>query len=92
MMTIYTLFVSPYIMTFKDVYLISVDEDGTEHYNETLKEIELAIDIIYFIEIILNFVKRTRAHKELSTIGYNYLTGFFIFDVVATLPELFLGE
>jgi len=37
-------------------------------------------------------VKRTRAHKELSTIGYNYLTGFFIFDVVATLPELFLGE
>jgi hypothetical protein len=40
----------------------------------------------------LNFVKRTRAHKELSTIGYNYLTGFFIFDVVATLPELFLQE
>jgi CRP-like cAMP-binding protein len=40
----------------------------------------------------LNFVKRTRAHKELSTIGYNYLTGFFIFDVIATLPELFLQE
>jgi hypothetical protein len=37
-------------------------------------------------------VKRTRAHKELSQIGYNYLTGFFIFDVVATLPELFMGE
>jgi hypothetical protein len=55
-------------------------------------EIELAIDIIYFIEICLNFVKRTRAHKELSTIGYNYLTGFFIFDVISTLPELFMGE
>lgn len=88
MMTIYTLFVSPYIMTFPDVYW----NPATEEYNGTLQDIELAIDIIYFIEIILNFVKRTRAHKELSTIGYNYLTGFFIFDVVATLPELFMGE
>jgi hypothetical protein len=52
----------------------------------------MAIDIIYFIEILLNFVKRTRAHKELSTIGYNYLTGFFVFDVIATIPELFNNE
>ena len=44
------------------------------------------------IEIILNFVKKTTAHKDLSTIGYNYVTGFFAFDVVATIPELILGE
>lgn len=52
----------------------------------------MAIDIIYFIEIVLNFVKKTRAHKELKTIGYNYIMGYFIFDVIATIPELFLNE
>jgi len=36
MVTIYTLFVSPYIMTFKSVYLIETKEDGTEEYNQTL--------------------------------------------------------
>ena len=44
------------------------------------------------MEILLNFVKKTRAHKELAAIGYNYLTGFFVFDVAATLPEMFLHE
>jgi len=29
----------------------------------------MAIDIVMFIEILLNFVKKTRAHKELKTIG-----------------------
>lgn len=55
-------------------------------------DIELAIDIVYFIEILLNFVKKTRAHKELDTISYNYITGHFIFDAAATLPGMFLGE
>jgi len=48
----------------------------------------MAIDIIMFIDILLNFVKKTRAHKELKTIGLNYLSGYFIFDVIATIPEL----
>lgn len=52
----------------------------------------MTIDIIMFIEIMLNFVKKTRAHKELKTIGQNYLTGYFIFDVIATVPELFMAE
>jgi len=92
MLTIYTLFVSPYILTFKNVYLTCEGcDNGKDEYNTTLVDIELAIDIIYLIEICLNFVKRTRAHKELSTIGYNYLTGYFVFDVISTLPELFMG-
>jgi hypothetical protein len=41
------------------------------------------------IEILLNFVKKTRAHKDLKSISYNYVTGFFLFDVVATVPGLF---
>lgn len=44
------------------------------------------------IEICLNFVKKTRAHKDVESIGYNYLTGYFIFDVVATLPGLINNE
>lgn len=44
------------------------------------------------IEILLNFVKKTRAHKDLYHICQNYLTGYFIFDVVATVPELFMDE
>ena len=54
-----------------------------------MQRIELAIDIIYIFEIILNFVKKTRAHKELKNIAYNYVTGYFLFDVVATVPGLF---
>ena len=41
------------------------------------------------IEILLNFVKKTRAHKDLKSISYNYVTGYFLFDVVATVPGLF---
>jgi hypothetical protein len=55
--------------------------------------IEMVIDIVYFIEIIFNFLKKTRAHKDISMIASNYLTGYFIFDVLATVPELiFFGE
>jgi len=56
---------------------------------KTLQKIELAIDVIYMIEIVLNFVKKTRAHKDLKSISYNYVTGYFIFDLVATVPGLF---
>lgn len=38
---------------------------------------------------MLNFVKKTRAHKDLKSIASNYVTGFFLFDIVATVPGLF---
>jgi len=59
---------------------------------ETLQNIELAIDIIYTVEIFLNFVKKTRAHKDLKSISYNYVTGYFVFDVVATVPGIFYNH
>ena len=95
MLTIYTLFVSPFILTFRSVYLICEGSDcpeGEDEYNETLRNIETAIDVFYLIEILLNFVKRKNTLKDLSTIGYNYFTGYFIFDVIATLPGIFSGE
>jgi hypothetical protein len=70
----------------QELYLNDCEDGKTQ---KTLRKIELAIDIIYMIEILLNFVKKTRAHKELKSISYNYITGYFIFDVVATVPGFF---
>lgn len=44
------------------------------------------------MEIMLNFVKKTRAHKELFSIAYNYVTFYFIFDAIATIPGIFTSE
>ena len=41
---------------------------------------------------MLNFVKKSRAHKDLNAIANNYLLGYFIFDVIATIPCLFMSE
>lgn len=92
---IYSLFVTPYVLVFKDVYM-NYDAE-TDSYTrddkrqETLVKIEYFIDIVYLIEIIFNFVKRTRAQKDLSQIARGYVFGYFIFDLVGTLP-LFLGQ
>jgi len=81
-LTIYSLFVVPYIVVFPIVYeWCETDAEGTISVDvsscpvesikkqETLFRLELALDIIYFIEILLNFVKKTRAHKELKAIA-----------------------
>ena len=52
----------------------------------------MIIDIIYLMEIILNMLKKTRAHKEIESIATNYITGYFFFDVAGTMPELVMGE
>jgi len=48
--------------------------------------IEKYIDIIYTVEIAMNFVKRTRTYKTVPMITKQYLRGSFIFDVVSTIP------
>jgi len=93
-LTIYSMFVAPFIIVFSDVYQ---DQDpvtkkfSTNPNNprqNSLMSIEYAIDIIYLLEIFLNFVKRTRALKKIQTISVNYLTSYFIFDVIGTIPNL----
>ena len=54
--------------------------------------IEFAIDIVYIFEISLNFLKKTRAHKDLNNIARNYLLGYFTFDVMSTIPSVIFGE
>jgi len=102
MLIIYSLVVSPYVVVFPTVYEWCDNKDGidkesegctgTIKWNETLRKIELAFDIIFFIEILLNFVKRSRAYQNINQIANNYLLGHFIFDVIATLPCLLMGE
>ena len=60
--------------------------------NHTLVKIEMAVDIIYVIEIIMNFLKRSRTQPTIQLITQNYLMGTFVFDVIATVPCLVLGE
>ena len=107
LLIIYNLIVSPYVMVFPTVYEWCETHDENQNMvikdtysgcngkiqrSETLVKIELAFDIIFFIEILLNFVKRSRAYQTIQQIAHNYLLGQFIFDVVATLPCLFMGE
>ena len=54
----------------------------------TLKNIELGIDIIYSVEILFCFVKRTMAKRELNTIIKSYIQTYFIFDAVSTIPNM----
>lgn len=92
---IYSLFVTPFILVFSDVYQYYDEEKDIYYTDEAnnpsqvrLKTLEQVFDIIYILEILLNFIKRTRAHKDLQAIADNYIKTYFIFDVVATLPCL----
>lgn len=59
---------------------VTIDDDGNYVYNSVvenkdqhLRKIEIAIDIIFVVEICLNFVKMTPAYTRLDEIGLNYL-------------------
>jgi hypothetical protein len=58
-------------------------------YQVALMNIERVIDIIYTIEILFCFVKRTMAHKDIKSISMNYLSFYFWFDAIGTIPNLF---
>ena len=93
LLIIYNLIVSPFIVVFPDVYMTDypTNTGGKENYTtvqDTLYKIELAIDIIWVFELVINFVKYSRAHKDFTSISLNYLSGYFIFDFLGTVPCL----
>lgn len=95
MIIIYNLVMVPFILVFPQVYTtcITVQEkenDSCDNFH--LQKIELVIDVIYFIEICFNFLKKTPTHKDLKTISKNYLLGYFTFDAVSTIPLLIIKE
>ena len=64
----YSLFLTPFLIVFPCIYTCTIDascapiDDGTESgcAGATLQNIEMAIDIIWSLEIVLNFVKVSR--------------------------------
>jgi hypothetical protein len=93
--TIYSLIMVPFILTFPDVYQEYHNEEWvsvTPRQNR-LKTIEKLVDVVFFIDIIFNFVKRTISRDEIFVIAKYYITHQFAFDVVSTIPLLiFLNE
>jgi len=57
-----------------------------------MKTIELFIDVVYLIEIVLNFFKYSIAQHNLYLIATNYVQFYFVFDVLATIPGLWTAE
>ncbi len=75
MITIYRLLITPYGVVFPDVYefctkgvdaegikiIVSCDIDGSViGWNENLKSLETLVDVIFLVEIIFNFLKKTK--------------------------------
>jgi len=66
------MYISLFRLVFSDQY--QVWENGRETYrNEGMIQREYIIDIIYCVEIFLNFFKRSNAYNDLKKIAINYL-------------------
>ena len=81
MLTIYALFVTPFVLVFKEAsdYLISF---------------ELFVDICFSLDIVLNFIKLNPDQKEQYFRQYRleYLKSTFVPDCIAALPGLITME
>ena len=75
-MTWSTLFITPLILTFPD------------ELKERLLILEWIVDISWSVEICMNFIVATKEHRDFKSVALNYITGYFIFDVVATIPPM----
>lgn len=100
-LTIYNMFVCPFIMVFPEFYSVEAQYKALEKDmpsnpvrtkgQKNLRTIEFIIDSIYLVEIILNFFKRDVGKPTLLQIGKSYLKFYFIFDFLSIIP-LFAGE
>jgi hypothetical protein len=76
-----------YTATFLPIRTAFIDEDPIG-----LFELEIAIDIFFFIDVILNFCsayidKNTGfIQARFKKIANTYLTSWFLFDVTACIP------
>lgn len=104
----YSLFITPLILVFPEIYVFCVHDDtelletltvqkceangGVLHKNFILSTLELIFDVFFCFEIFLNFFKKTLPFDTFQIISSRYFTTFFFFDIISTLPELFMGE
>ena len=50
--------------------------------------VEAIMDIVFFINILLNFFKADRAHRDFRSIARDYLGPYFLFDCLSTIPTM----
>ena len=90
----YNMFVTPFILVFSPVYQTEqadgsyVTENDVNNKQMQLKTLEYVFDVIYCLEILLNFFKKSREYRTLREIGLNYISFYFWFDILSTIPCL----
>ena len=60
--------------------------------SSTLVYIEYTIDVLFAVDIVANFFKKTETRTTLQRIAADYLQTFFIFDALSTLTCLATAE
>ena len=77
MAIIYCQVMGPIILCFPDFYMSKNLDNGTYEVvtkkQATLVQNENIIDVLYCIDICINFLKATRVNKDLRSIALNYL-------------------
>ena len=79
-MTWSTLFLTPLILTFP------------EDLKEKLIVLEWIVDISWTVEIFMNFIVADKINRTFKDVAKAYFFGFFIFDIIATIPPMILME
>lgn len=81
MMTWITVVLTPLNMVFD-----MMDEEA--NMQEKMIWLVWVNDISWCIEILLSFIVATPNNRTFKAISKSYLKGFFIFDVLATIPSM----
>ena len=80
--TIISLVMVPYVLVF-----------GLE---DNYRNLGTTVDVIFFLDIIFTFITGYYVGNKLITrrkkIAFRYLTTYFIFDIVSTVPSLVTGQ
>ena len=53
-----------------------------------VQSIDFIADVVLAIDILLSFFKMDRINNTLSSIAFNYVTSYFVFDLISTIPGL----
>ncbi|XP_038076431.1 potassium voltage-gated channel subfamily H member 6-like isoform X2 [Patiria miniata] len=99
LLVIYTAIVTPYNAAFllkHPVEKAELDKDpesrsGTDRYNDPLTVIDLMVDVMFIIDILINFRttyvnKNDEVVSNPGKIAVHYFKGWFLIDVVAAIP------
>lgn len=92
-LVIYTAIFTPYVAAFLLNEPSHKNSDGQQYtrYNDPLSIIELIVDVMFIIDILINF-RTTYVNKNDEVVSHpgkiavHYFKGWFLIDVVAAIP------